>query len=207
MKVSKLLRLLSFFSCIGYALSCNANQVILVLGDSLSAGYGLQPNQGWVNLLVDKLAEKKLDYSIINYSQSGETAAEGLERLPQQLTQTNPQLVILALGSNDGLRLTPIMDINITISHMIDLIKATPAQILLVGFKLPRNFPQDYRAAFEAVFPAISSHYDVKLVPFLMEGMDNVRYFQPDNLHPTAAAQPIMMENVWKYLEPMLNKS
>lgn len=188
-----------------YTLPCSANSTILVLGDSLSSGYGIPMEQGWVNLLATRLTEKHLDYTVVNSSISGENTAQGLQRLPPQLASVNPQIVIVALGSNDGLRQQPLLGMRINLSKIIDLAQTKAAQILLIGFRLPENYDPAYRADFENSFVTLSNTYGIKLVPFLMDGIPHdLNFYQADLLHPKAVAQPIMLDNVWKYIEPML---
>lgn len=190
------------------ALPCYGAGVILVLGDSLSAGHGLQQKQGWVDLLVEKIKSNKVDYSVVNASVSGLTTAEGLQMLPELLTKNKPNIFILALGSNDGLRGMPLMLMQQNLSKMINLAQSATAKVLLIGFMLPPNVGQAYAKQFNEVFHTLSDKNNVVLVPFLLNGFaTNQNYFQSDRIHPTAAAQTIMLNNVWPYLEPMLNAS
>ncbi len=183
----------------------HATTSVLILGDSLSAGYGLQPGQGYVDLMRAKIIEAKLDVNIVNASVSGETAQEGLTKMPDLLTANHPDIVIIALGSNDGLRNYPILQIRSTIGQMIVKAQETNARVLLIGFELPLGYDQNYRAAFQAIFPHLSSEYSVPLVPFLLDGFaGDANYFQADHIQPTAEAQPMMLNNVWQYLAPML---
>ena len=187
------------------AFQVNATPVILVLGDSLSAGFGIQQDQQWVNLLADRLKKDQSDYLVVNTSVVGITSADGLRLLPQLLNDYTPQIVIIALGSNDGLRGNPVFTLKQNLSKMIDLAKAKNSKVLLIGFKMPVNYGNRYRSQFEAVYTDLSKETKVSLVPFLLAGFaEDLSYFQADHLHPTAKAQPLMLSNVWKYLEPML---
>ena len=204
MKINYICRCLILVLLLHYTLPCSANSTILVLGDSLSAGYGMAADQGWVNLLALRLADKRPDYTVVNDSVSGESSAEGLQRLPPQLVTVNPQILIVALGSNDGLRLEPLLGMRINLSKIIDLAQSKSAQILLIGFKMPENYDPAYRADFENSFVTLSNTYGIKLVPFLLDGFPHdLNFYQADLLHPKVVAQPIMLDNVWKYLEPM----
>lgn len=194
-----------FISLIYYALPGNATPGILVLGDSLSAGYGLQPGQSWVSLLTDKINAEHLDFLVVNASVSGATTGDGLQDLPGLLQANKPQILILALGSNDGLRGQPIMVIKQNLSKMIQMAKNDDVKVLLVGFKIPSNYGAMYTNAFSQMFADLSDKYSLKFAPFLLDGFaDNKTYFQQDQLHPTAEAQPIMLNIVWKYLAPMI---
>lgn len=178
---------------------------ILVYGDSLSAAYGIAEERGWVALLEARLKREKADYSVANASISGETTSGGLSRLKKVLERHKPAIVVLELGANDGLRGLPVAQMRSNLAAMIAEAKAANARVLLVGVKMPPNYGPDYNRAFESAFAGLAKEYKTGLVPFLLEGMaDNRELFQPDNLHPTAAAQPILLENVWKGLKPLL---
>ncbi|MGH8401482.1 MAG: arylesterase [Gammaproteobacteria bacterium] len=181
---------------------------ILVMGDSLSAAYGLAADQGWVSLLDQRLAARGYDYTVINASISGETTAGGLTRLPQALGQHKPAIVILELGANDGLRGLPIKLMQQNLGRMLALSSRAGAKVLLVGILLPPNYGPQYTQAFSAVYPTLSSHYGVPLVPFLLDGVAQDRdRMQADGLHPKAVAEPQVLDNVWQKLEPMLKKT
>lgn len=190
---------------VNIALPCFASQVILILGDSLSAGHGIPANTQWSEILSKKIKDSVLDYTVVNASVSGATTTDGLRQLPDLLNTNSPQIVILALGSNDGLRGNRITTIEANLGRMIDLSKQADAKVLLVGFQLPPNYGSAYREKFAAIFPDLSKKHDVPLVPFLLDGFaDDLNYFQADQLHPTSEAQAIIAETVWKYLQPML---
>lgn len=176
-----------------------------MLGDSLSAAYGIAAKRGWVALLASRLERERPDYSVVNASISGETTAGGLARLPRALSQHKPAVVILELGANDGLRGLPVEDMRNNLDTMIGLSKKAGARVLLVGMQIPPNYGPEYARDFEAAFGALARRHKTALAPFLLDGMaDDLRLFQPDRIHPTEQAQPILLENVWKALRPML---
>jgi acyl-CoA thioesterase-1 len=188
------------------ALPAAATRTILVFGDSLSAAYGLSPDQGWVHLLEARVA-KAGDWRVVNASVSGETAAGGLRRLPGDLARHKPSIVVIALGNNDALRGQPIDGIRDNVEKMIRLARQARAEPVLVGLMIPPNYGIDYAAGFRDIFPKLASKHRVPLVPFLLDGIaDKPELFQGDQLHPAAAAQPIILDNVWKTLEPVLRK-
>lgn len=188
-----------------YAMPSIASQTILVLGDSLSAAHGLKAEQGWVSLLADKLQSDGSDDVVVNVSVSGATTTNGLRALPKLLSRYPKPLVIIALGSNDGLRGIPITVIKSNIGKMITAVQQQGGRVLLVGFALPYNYGIQYRQQFADLFSGLAKEYDVRLVPFLLAGFaEDLSYFQRDQLHPTAAAQPLILDNIWPYLEPML---
>jgi acyl-CoA thioesterase-1 len=170
-----------------------ATSRILVLGDSLSAGYGIDPAKAWPALLQARLGA---EYSVTNASVSGETTAGGLSRLPALLERHRPRLVILALGANDGLRGLPLGQMRANLAAMLGQIERHQARGLLVGIRLPPNYGP-YATEFAGVFAELSQAEEVPLVPFLLEGFaDQPAYFQADGLHPTAAAQPLILDNL-----------
>ncbi len=184
----------------------HANNVILVLGDSLSASYGIEYQNGWVELLKDKLKNEKIKYNIINSSISGETTAGGLKRLPRLLKENKPKVVILQLGANDGLRGLSIKQIYDNIKKMVALIKKNSSKCLLVGIKVPPNYGNRYSKSFFEVFTKISNQEKINLVPFLFKGFaTNQEYFLSDGIHPNKKAQPIMLENIWLTLSKIIN--
>jgi acyl-CoA thioesterase I len=185
-----------------------APHTILVMGDSLSAAYRLEASQGWVALLQQRLSAQGYDYTVINASISGETTAGGLTRLPRTLRQHKPAIVILELGANDGLRGLPVTLMQQNLGRMIMLSRRAGARVLLVGILLPPNYGPQYTQAFSAVYPVLAGRYDVRLVPFLLEGVAQDRsQMQADGLHPKADSEPRVLENVWNKLAPMLDKS
>jgi acyl-CoA thioesterase-1 len=180
---------------------------VLVFGDSLSAGYGMDRTAAWPSLLAQKLAQAQSPYTVVNVSVSGETTAGGRARLPAALKEHRPSVVVLELGANDGLRGLPVQDMRANLAAMIEASKASGARVLLVGMQMPPNSGLQYTRNFEAAFQELSKKFKVPLVPFLLEGMaDQREFFQADGLHPTAAAQPRLLETVWGKLGPMLKK-
>lgn len=174
-----------------------------MFGDSLSAAYGIPRESGWVSLL-----EKRLPgFRVINASVSGETTAGGLTRLPQVLSEHRPHLIIIELGANDGLRGLPSQHTARNLEAMIDLAKKHDSEVLLVGMRLPPNYGTAYVLRFERLFTRVAKTKNVRLVPFLLEGMAQRRErFLADGLHPDAAAQPLLVDNVWRELKPMLKE-
>ena len=183
-------------------------RTILVFGDSLSAGYGVPQGQGWVALLAQKLAQNKssnASYKVINASISGETTSGGLARFSAAIAAHKPNIVILELGANDGLRGLPITNMQFNLSQMIAQAKAAKAKVLLLGMKIPPNYGLKYSKNFTQMYVNISKQYQVALVPFLLEGVaGKPELIQADGLHPIAVAQPKLLENVWSTLEKML---
>jgi acyl-CoA thioesterase-1 len=191
---------------IGSAARAAQPQTILVFGDSLSAAYGIAQARGWVALLAERLKRERHDYSVVNASISGETTAGGAARLARALEQHQPAIVILGLGGNDGLRGLPIAQMKQNLSRMIVEAQKSGARVLLVGMKLPPNYGPDYTSAFKSAFGELAKQHKTALVPFLLEDVaNNDSLFQPDRIHPTEAAQPLMLERVWKALAPLIN--
>jgi acyl-CoA thioesterase-1 len=180
---------------------------ILVLGDSLSAAHGIDQDQGWVALLQQRLEKEKLPYTVVNASISGETTAGGLSRLPQLLQQHKPGIVLLELGANDGLRGLSVTAMKKNLAEMVEYSSLAGAKVLLIGMQLPPNYGEVYTRMFRKGFVEVSQIEHVKLVPFLLAGIgEDKNLFQSDGLHPTAAAQPKVLDNVWQGLAPMLNQ-
>ena len=178
---------------------------LLVVGDSLSAGYGLETGKGWVDLLRQRLEAKEPRSSVINASISGDTTAGGLARLPALLARDKPRVVIIELGGNDALRGLSLQQTQNNLNRMVALCKKAGARVLLVGMQIPPNYGPAYTARFAAVFPAVAKSQRVALVPFLLSGVvGHPDWFQSDNIHPTAQAQPTMLDTVWPYLAPLL---
>jgi len=180
---------------------------LLVFGDSLSAGYGIAREQSWPALLEERLRTEKFPYTVINASISGETTAGGRTRLPAALKQHRPKLVILALGANDGLRGLPLAQTRDNLLAMVRAAKAAGARVLVAGMQLPPNYGPDYAREFNALFATVARQEKAALLPFLLEpiGLDDSA-FQPDRLHPTAAAQPRILDHVWQTLQPLLKR-
>jgi acyl-CoA thioesterase-1 len=180
-------------------------KTILVFGDSLSSAYGFAAHRGWVALLAERLERERLDYSVVNASISGETTAGGRARLPEALARHRPSIVILELGGNDGLRGLPVAEMRRNLDAMIDQARKAGARVLLVGMRMPPNYGPEYERDFAAAFAALAKRHATAHTPFLLEGIaDDLGKFQPDRIHPTAEAQPILLENVWQGLRPLL---
>ena len=178
-----------------------------MFGDSLSAAYGIAAQRGWVALLAERLERERLDYSVVNASISGETTAGGRSRLPEALARHKPSILVLELGANDGLRGLPVAEMRKNLETMIRQAKKAGAQVLLVGMRMPPNYGPEYEREFAAAFGALAKQQRTALVPFLLEGLaEDLGKFQPDRIHPTAEAQPILLDNVWKALRPLLRR-
>jgi acyl-CoA thioesterase-1 len=185
----------------------SAGPTILVLGDSISAAYGIQREQGWVFQLEERLAAQPRDWKVVNASVSGETTSGGLARLPQALEHHDPAVVIIELGGNDGLRGIDVDSIRENLNRMVELTRKHGAQPLLVGMQIPPNYGPRYTRAFADVFREVAESQDVPLVPFLLERVALVpELMQPDGIHPTATAQQMLLETLWPYLEPLIGE-
>ncbi len=183
----------------------SATKTVLVLGDSLSAEYGLPRGTGWVGLLEKQLRAEKLNVSVINASISGETTSGGKTRLPALLEQHKPAIVVIELGGNDGLRGLSLAATQSNLREMIAATVSSGARLVLVGMRLPPNYGVDYSKRFAAMYQSLGKEKSVRLVPFLLEGLDDTeQYFQPDRIHPNQRAQPVMLDNVWPVLRPLL---
>jgi len=179
--------------------------VILVWGDSLSAAYGIEVSQGWVSLLQDRLLVEQKPYRVVNGSVSGETTVGGRARLPQALAEHQPEIILIGLGANDGLRGFNPQVISQHLSEMIELSIASKTKVLLFEMKIPPNYGPRYTQAFEAVFTEVSQKHSVALLPFWLEPIAlEPKWMQADGLHPTALAQPVLLEQVWEGLLPLL---
>ncbi|HXF65327.1 MAG TPA: arylesterase [Burkholderiales bacterium] len=180
---------------------------ILVLGDSLSAGYGLAREKAWASLLAERLRAEGFDYKVVNASVSGETTLGGANRIEAALRQHRPAIVILALGANDGLRGMSLEAMRSNLAAIVDACRRARARVLLVGMRLPPNYGNPYAEKFARVYAELAAARALPLVPFLLDGFAEKReYFQPDGIHPTAEAQPLILETVWKELRPLLEK-
>lgn len=180
---------------------------ILVLGDSLSSGYGLRDDQGWVMLLQERLRNDGRPHRIINSSISGDTTANVLSRLDTTLAEHQPAIVVVELGGNDGLRALPVSTIQQNLERILTAIRENGAKILLAGMRLPPNYGPAYVSAFEQIYPDLAARYDAALVPFFMDGVATYAdMMQDDGVHPNAAAQPRLLSNLWPHLEPLLNQ-
>ncbi|MBM2764937.1 arylesterase [Burkholderia anthina] len=181
--------------------------VLVVLGDSLSAEYGLPRDTGWVALLRQRLATGRVDYSVANASVSGDTTSGGRARLPAVLQRLKPSIVVVELGSNDALRGVPLATTEQNLRDIIADARRAHAKIVLVGMYVPANYGPDYTQKFHAVYTRLSKELDVPLVPFLLAGIENKpEMFQSDQMHPTQQAQGILLDNVWPALKPLLGK-
>lgn len=181
--------------------------VVLVFGDSLSAAYGIAANRGWVTLLAERLKRERLDYSVVNASISGETTAGGVARLPKMLATHRPAVLVLELGANDGLRGLPVAAMKKNLAAMVAMGQKAGAKVLLVGMRLPPNYGPEYTNAFDGAFAELAKAHKAALVPFLFEGFGETReLFLDDRIHPNEQAQPLLLENVWKALRPLLGK-
>ena len=208
-----LLRLLLIFLSLNHvALSENLNDEtqgshqILVIGDSLSAEYGIETGKGWVNLLNNRLQQQNTSskWTVVNASISGDTTAGGVERLPKLIKNYQPVLCIIALGANDGLRGFPINDMQNNLDSMVKQCHASGTS-LLIGMHLPPNYGKAYTNAFHQVYANVANNNGISYVPFMLDGIAlEEKYFQADRLHPTAEAQSIILENVWDKLEQLL---
>lgn len=179
---------------------------ILVLGDSLSAAYGITEEESWVALMRDRLVAEGYGYHVLNASISGDTTSGGLRRLVRALEQHSPALVIIELGGNDGLRGTPVRTIRQNLAGMIEHSLEAGARVVLAGMMLPPNLGP-YADAFARIYPELAAEYGVALIGFFLEGIALDRsLMQPDGIHPTAEAQPLVLENVWPVLEPELRE-
>jgi acyl-CoA thioesterase-1 len=182
-----------------------AGPTLLVLGDSLSAEYGLARGTGWVALLKTQLAHDGADYTVVNASISGDTTSDGRGRLPALLARLHPALVLLELGANDALRGIPLSVTADNLRFMVDQSQQQHARVLLIGMQIPPNYGTDYTQKFRQLYPQLAQEKHLALVPFLFEGlMTQPQLFQADQMHPTEAAQGILLGNVYPVLKPML---
>jgi acyl-CoA thioesterase-1 len=182
-------------------------RTILVFGDSLSAGYGLPQEQSWPRLLEARLRKEKLDYTVANASVSGETTAGGARRIAEALKAHQPDIVVIELGANDGLRGQNLNVMRQNLETMIDASRKAKAEVLLVGMRLPPNYGTAYTEKFQQTYADVARQRKTAFVPFLFEGFgEELRYFQADRVHPTSEAQALMLDTVWKGLKPLLDK-
>lgn len=182
-----------------------APKTLLVYGDSLSAGYGLARETGWVDLLAQRIKQNGYPWRVVNASISGETTAGGATRLPAVLRQHRPTIVVIELGGNDGLRGLPVDAMRANLDRMIQAAKRAGAQPVLVGMRLPPNYGTQYTTKFHDSYRALAQRHDIVLIPFLLERVAaRADFFQLDMIHPTAQAQPLILDEVWPYLEPLI---
>lgn len=191
--------------CLTPAVAEEDGAVVLVFGDSLSAAYRMNEEQGWVALLQAQIDEQDLSHRIVNGSVSGETTAGGLARLPAMLDAHNPDVVVLELGGNDGLRGLPVPSIQQNLERMIQLARDSGAEVLLVGMQIPPNYGPRYTGPFHAQYQELADRYQLTLIPFLLDGIaEDTSLMQDDGVHPTAEAQPLIVNIVWPVLQNML---
>jgi acyl-CoA thioesterase-1 len=185
-----------------------SDRTILVFGDSLSAAYGIRPEQGWVALLTQRLQAQGYGYQIVNASVSGETTSGGLQRLPRALQLHQPGIVVLELGANDALRGLPLSGTRANLAQMVRLSQEAGARVLLVGIRIPPNYGPRYTEEFASVFPELAKQYHLPLVPFLLQDVAlNPARMQEDGMHPSAAGEAPIVDTVWPYLKPLLKKN
>ena len=181
----------------------HANSTILVLGDSLSAEYGISRGAGWVKLLEDQLQKQASPWIIFNASISGETSSGGLTRLPALIQQKKPGIVLLELGANDALRGLSIEQTEKNLRKMIQISKQSGAKVLLFGIQIPPNYGQDYTNQFKSIYPKLATQENIELLPFFLKGVASQKdYFQADNIHPNEKAQLQLFKNVWDAMTP-----
>jgi acyl-CoA thioesterase-1 len=179
--------------------------VVLIVGDSLSAGYGLETGKGWAALLTTRMTKQFPRWRVVNASVSGDTTAGGLSRLPALLARDKPAVVVIELGGNDALRGLSLSTTQANLTAMVQQSKAEGARVLLLGMEIPPNYGPVYTQRFAAIFPAVAKAEHVGLVPFFLAGVvSHPNWFQADNIHPTAIAQPVMLNTVWPKLSPLL---
>jgi len=183
----------------------SAPKTVLVLGDSLSAEYGLNQGSGWVALLEQKLKKEKIDARVVNASISGETTSGGRSRLPALLSKHRPDIVVIELGANDGLRGQPVTAAEANLRSMIEQSTKNKARVLLVGMRMPPNYGRDYTERFFGMYKNLATQFKAPLVPFMLEGVaDKPTLLQADRLHPNAQAHPIILANIWPQIAPLV---
>ncbi|MBU1425634.1 MAG: arylesterase [Gammaproteobacteria bacterium] len=197
------LKIILLFAALALPQSSQAAKNILVFGDSLSAGYGIARDDSWVNLLQQELNKSHPQFKVVNASISGETTSGGLRRIGKALQQHTPAIVIIELGANDGLRGGPISEMEKNLNRIIAQAQKANARVLLLGIQLPPNYGPVYTRQFRALYPKLAKKHNVTLLPFMLEDIPPEQ-FQADNLHPIAAAQPLIMRNVLHSLMPLL---
>ncbi|WP_353248760.1 arylesterase [Salinisphaera sp. T31B1] len=205
---ARLIALFVALAALTVSLPVYAAPTVLVFGDSLSAGYGLARDAGWVALLERRLAERDTPVRVVNASVSGETTAGGRARLEGELARTEPDIVILELGGNDGLRALPVADMQTNLAAMIAASRAAGARVLLLGMRIPANYGKRYSEQFHRAFEQTADKQDVAYVPFFLAPIANDRAnFQDDGIHPNAEAQPAMLDAVWPTLKPLIDQT
>ncbi len=202
----KLLLVLSLI--LGSSVQATERPALLVVGDSLSAAYGIDGSDGWVSLLQAKLAQHRYPHRVINASISGDTTRGALTRLPRALERHRPQVVIIELGGNDGLRGISLQEMESNLTDMVHMSQRQDAKVLLLGMRLPPNYGPAFTKRFHAIYHTVADRAQAALVPFFLEGVATDRaLMQADGIHPSAAAQPRLLDNVWPQLQPLLTPS
>jgi len=182
--------------------------VVLVFGDSLSAGYGIRIDQGWVSLLAQKIEQEGYGFRVVNASVSGETSAGGLARLPRALSLQQPRIVLLELGANDGLRGLPLEQTRDNLDRMITLLRQQHIAVLLLGMRLPPNYGERYTSGFMSMYQGLADRQHIALLPFLLENVAlTPGLMQSNGLHPNEKGQPLLLDNVWPRLLPLLRSA
>lgn len=185
-----------------------AKPVIVVLGDSISAEYGLPRDTGWVALMRQRLVDQRIDYSVANASISGDTTSGGRARLPALMQRLKPGIVVVELGANDALRGVPLATTEDNLRTIVEQVQQAHAKVVLIGMYVPPNYGPDYTQKFHGLYGELSRQFHVPLVPFLLAGIaDKPEMFQADQMHPTQQAQPVLLENVWPTIKPLLPAS
>ena len=207
--MSEVTRGLKILAVLIVCLTCAAvhanDRTILVFGDSISAGFGMDVDQGWVHLLSQRLKKEDPGYRVVNASVSGETTSGGLVRLPKSLQIHHPAIVVLELGGNDGLRGYPVDIVEQNLGAMTQLALDSGAKVLLIGMVLPPNYGQRYIDSFEAMYPRIAAKFNVPLIPALLDGIATpAKLLQADGIHPKPEAQPMLLDEIWVKLKPMM---
>lgn len=193
------------FALAASASAYSAPKTVLVLGDSLSAEYGLARGTGWVALMEHKLQADRMDVHVVNASISGATTADARSRLPTLLRQVKPNVVVVELGGNDGLRGLPVDAAQDNLGDIIQRTQAAKAKVLLVGMQIPPNYGRAYTERFAGMYPALAKRYKLALVPFMLDGVaQDTNNFQADRTHPLASAHPTILNNIWPHLAPLL---
>jgi len=201
----KRLRVLVTLAALFVAARAFAGQTIVVVGDSLSSGYGLSAEQSWVAMLRERLDAEGYGYDVVNASIAGDTSSGGLARLPRLLEQHSPAVVVIELGGNDGLRGQPVETLRANLAKMIELSQQRGARVLLAGMQIPPNYGPAYTRSLTAVYPELAMRYRVTLVDFLLDGVAlHSELMQHDGIHPNAAGQKIVLENVWRVLRGVM---
>jgi acyl-CoA thioesterase I len=205
MSLRRFLAILLVLAIQGLPASWGAERTIVVVGDSLSSGYGLDGEPSWVAMLEERLRSEGYGYEVVNASIAGDTSAGGLARLPRLLERFAPSWVIIELGGNDGLRGQPVANMRDNLARMIELARADDARVLLLGMRMPPNYGEAYSDALHGAYADLGQEYHVPLVGFLMDGVAlDASLMQHDGIHPNAAGQHVMLENVWQVLSGLL---